>query len=154
VYLSDVLGVNGATSCYPRTYEALGLNSLQDLVGRVIGIVGSNDQSPLYYFYDKQYHQSMSSEAFRRHYMRLPPEMRFNSHFGWDVFPSSAIESSMVQAERVMTGAAGKFMVFDGAQLVHRGGLIQAGERIALQVIFSAGGLRRRVIKKIRRIVA
>ncbi len=152
VYLTDVAEKNGATSCYPGTYEALELNSLQDIVGRVVGTVGSDEHSPLHNFYSKQYHQSMTSEAFRRHYMRLPVAMRFNSHFGWDVFPGSAIETYMVQAERVMTGPAGTFMVFDGAHLVHRGGLIHTGERVVLQVIFEAGGMRRRLNRKIRSI--
>jgi len=35
-----------------------------------------------------------------------------------------------------MTGPAGTFIVFDGARLLHRGGLIELGERIALQVVF------------------
>jgi hypothetical protein len=38
-----------------------------------------------------------------------------------------------------MTGPPGKFIVFDGSQLLHRGGLIEAGERIALQVVFYPG---------------
>jgi hypothetical protein len=71
--------------------------------------------------------------------MSLPRELRFNSHFGWDVIPGSELESRMKSEELVMTGSAGKFIVFDGSQLLHRGGLIESGERIALQVVFYSG---------------
>ena len=53
--------------------------------------------------------------------------------------PGSELESVMRSEELVMTGPAGKFIVFDGSQLLHRGGLIEAGERIVLQVVFYPG---------------
>jgi hypothetical protein len=71
--------------------------------------------------------------------MSLPRELRFNSHFGWDVMPGGELESRMKAEEIVMTGPAGKFIVFDGSQLLHRGGLIEAGERVVLQVVFYPG---------------
>jgi hypothetical protein len=42
----------------------------------------------------------------------------------------------MVQKENMMLGVPGDFVVFDGAQLLHRGGLITQGERVVLQVVF------------------
>jgi hypothetical protein len=71
----------------------------------------------------------------RRHFMRLPPELRFNSHFGWDVLPGGALEASLVEAERVMLGPPGTFTIFDGAHLLHRGGMVQQQPRIALQAV-------------------
>ena len=59
-----------------------------------------------------------------------------NSHFGWDVQPNSNLEKKLVGCEKVMLGQAGKFIIFDGARLLHRGGMVQHGERVALQVIF------------------
>jgi hypothetical protein len=136
VYLSDVRSENGPTSCYPRIYEELTLSPLQDAIGRVVLTVGDNPDSPLSDAYGKAYHQSMSSPLFRAHFMALPQALRFNSHFGWDVSPSSEIESQLTQREIVMTGPPGTTIVFDGARLLHRGGLVASGERIALQVIF------------------
>lgn len=151
VYLSDVTGQNGPTGCYPGAYEGMRLNPLQEMVGRVVGIVGTRSNSPLKDYYAKQYHQSMNSENFRRHFMRLPESLRFNSHMGWDVAPGSELEASLSGAERKMTGPAGTFIAFDGARLLHRGGLMQEGERLALQVIFSDLTFTERAVGKVKR---
>lgn len=137
VYLTDVTDQNGPTGCYPGAYEAMQLNPLQEIIGRVIGTVGNRPDSPLKDYYAKQYHQSVNSKNFRKHFMRLPECLRFNSHMGWDVAPGSELESTLSTSEQKMTGPAGTFIAFDGARLLHRGGLMQKGERLALQVIFS-----------------
>jgi hypothetical protein len=154
VYVSDVTMQNGATSCYPRIYEALHLNALQELIGRVVGYVGGDPASPLYAYYGSRYHQAVHSEKFRRHFMRLPEVLRFNSHMGWDVLPDSELESAMTSNEVTMTGPAGTFIVFDGGRLFHRGGMVHEGERIALQVIFSDLTFLQRVLRKLKRVFA
>ncbi len=136
VYLSEVHAENGPTSCFPHIYEELALSPLQDAVGRIVGTVGNKADSPLLAAYGKTYHQSMSSPLFRAHFMALPTSLRFNSHFGWDVLPSSEVEARVASREVVMTGPPGTAIVFDGARLLHRGGLIDSGERVVLQVIF------------------
>lgn len=153
VYLSDVAASNGPTGCYPRAYEDLGLHPLQEIVGRVVGVVGADRASPLHAYYNKGYHQSVTSEGFRRHFMKLPPRLRFNSHFGWDIAPDSDAEQTLGEREQCMTGPAGTFMAFDGARLLHRGGLVQSGERVALQVVFSDHSFARSVVNKIRRLI-
>jgi hypothetical protein len=154
VYLTDVARENGPTSCYPHAFGALGLQPLQDMVGRVVGYVGNDPESPLKAHYAKAYHQSMSSEPFRRHFMRLPPELRFNSHFGWDVLPDSEAEHSLIACEDVVLGPAGSFIVFDGARLLHRGGLVEARDRIALQVVFAPSTPSSRLAGRLRRALA
>jgi hypothetical protein len=154
VYLSDVTEQNGPTGCYPGAYEAMQLNPLQEMIGRVVGTVGTRPDSPLKDYYAKQYHQSVNSENFRRHFMRLPECLRFNSHMGWDVAPGSELESSLASSERKMTGPAGTFIAFDGARLLHRGGLMQEGERLALQVIFSDLTFTERAVGKVKRMLS
>ena len=154
VYLSDVTEQNGPTGCYPGAYEALQLNPLQEMIGRVVGTVGTGIDSPLKDYYAKQYHQSVNSENFRRHFMRLPECLRFNSHMGWDVLPGSELESRLADSERRMTGPAGTFIVFDGACLLHRGGLMQEGERLALQVIFSDLTFTERAVGRVKRMLS
>jgi hypothetical protein len=154
VYLSDVNVSNGPTGCYPGAYEAMQLNPLQDIIGRVVGTVGAQPGSPLKDYYAKQYHQSANSENFRRHFMRLPECLRFNSHLGWDVLPGSELENQLALSERQMIGPAGTFIAFDGARLLHRGGLMEEGERIALQVIFSDMTFTERTVGRIKRIVS
>jgi hypothetical protein len=153
VYLSDVDRTNGATSCFVGVYDALSPNPLQALVGRTLTHVGNRDSSPLRAYYAKQYHQSMSSQRFRSHFMRLPREIRFNSHFGWDICPESGIEKYMVDREHFVIGKQGTYIVFDGARLLHRGGLLEQGERVALQVVFSTAGAIRRIARAVKRVV-
>ena len=154
VYLSDVAEQNGPTSCFPGAYEAMLLTPLQELIGRIVGNVGNNPASPLNAYYGKQYHQSINSENFRRHFMRLPESLRFNSHMGWDIFPGCELEAQLVALEKKMIGPAGTFIVFDGARLLHRGGLMEQGERVALQVIFSDLTFTERVVSKMKRILS
>lgn len=153
VYLSEVTGKNGPTGCYPGAYEALKLNPLQELIGRVVGNVGNNPHSPMRNYYAKQYHQSMTSERFRGHFMRLPASLRFNSHIGWDVTPDSALESILAGGEKKMIGPPGTFIIFDGARLLHRGGLVEEGARLAIQAVFSDTSLAEQVASKVKRIL-
>lgn len=136
VYLKEVRPENGPTTCFPGVYEELALSPLQDAVGRAAGVVGNKPGSPLAVAYGKAPGNSMSSPLFREHFMALPDALRFNSHFGWDILPASEIEAQLAGREVVMTGPPGTAIVFDGARLLHRGGLVDSGERVALQVIF------------------
>ena len=154
VYLSEVTEKNGPTGCYPGAYEAMQLNPLQEMIGRVVGTVGTQPDSALKNYYAKQYHQSVGSENFRRHLMRLPENLRFNSHMGWDVLPGSELEDQLAACERKMIGPAGTFIAFDGARLLHRGGLMEAGERVALQVIFSDLTYVERAVSKVKRVLS
>lgn len=154
VYLSDVTAQNGPTGCNPGAYEAMQLNPLQEAIGRIVGTVGTQADSPLKDYYAKQYHQSVNSENFRQHFMRLPQCLRFNSHMGWDVLPDSELESQLVGRELKMIGPAGTFIAFDGARLLHRGGLVEQGERVALQVIFSDLTYAQLAANKVKRILS
>lgn len=154
VYLSDVNEHNGPTGCYPGAFEAMQLNPLQEMIGRVVGTVGTLPNSPLKDYYAKQYHQSMNSGNFRRHFMRLPECLRFNSHLGWDVLPGSELETELAEREHRMIGPAGTFIAFDGARLLHRGGLMEQGERLALQVIFSDLTFAERAVGKVKRMLS
>lgn len=86
--------------------------------------------------------------------MRLPESLRFNSHLGWDVLPGSELENQLAENERKMTGPAGTFIAFDGARLLHRGGLMQQGKRVALQVVFSDLTFTERAVGKVKRMLS
>ncbi len=140
VYLSDVGVENGPTSVYPDIYSRINISPLQDLVGRCISSIGSHEDSVLYAAY-RDGVRRQSSTAFRKHFMKLPPNVRFNSHFGWDVLPDSPLEKIMLDQEQPLIGASGTYIIFDGAGLLHRGGLIEVGERVALQVVFGRSNI-------------
>ena len=151
LYLTDVDKNNGPTSFYPNIYKKLGLNFLQDTIGRVVGNIGQNKNSKLFNYYKKKYHQPMSCEKFQNHFSFLPSELRFNSHFGWDIQSESALEGDMIQDENFITGKKGTCIIFDGARILHRGGLIQEGERIVLQIMF--GIPKNSIVKIINKII-
>jgi|Laugresbdmm110sn_2_1035109.scaffolds.fasta_scaffold08187_1 hypothetical protein len=136
LYLTDVSKNNGPTSFYPKIYKSLSLNFLQDTIGKVIGNIGSDKKSKLKNYYKKKYHQPMSCEKFLKHYTFLPKKLRFNSHIGWDILNDSALEKEMINDEKFFIGKKGSCVIFDGSKILHRGGLINNGERIVLQIVF------------------
>lgn len=151
VYLSEVDETNGPTSSYPRVWEQLSLNALQDHVGRALGGVGSGSSLLAEFLADRPYHQTIGSRNFRRLFMFLPPDLRFNSHLGWDVIPGSDLEQTMVGVEEKMLGGPGTYTVFDGGRLFHRGGLVEDGQRLALQVTFGPRpGLARKISSRLK----
>lgn len=149
VYLTDVEHDNGPTTCYPGVYGSLSVTGLQDIVGRCLETVGSSPSSALHGYY-KLEGQPLLNERFRTHFMRLPASIRFNSHFGWDILPGSTLEDFVRSRQEEVTGPAGTALVFDGARLLHRGGLLQSGERVVLQVVFE----RSTPVDRIRRVFA
>jgi hypothetical protein len=136
VYLTDVNERTGATSCSPNFIKNSDMSHLQFLIGRAITCVGKEDNPQLRSFYDHKYHQTFGCPLFRSDFSSLPDEMRFSSHFGWDVIPGSELEKFLLKDEQKIVGKAGTFIAFDGGLLPHRGGLILEGDRIALQVVF------------------
>lgn len=153
-YLSNVDDNNGPTSLYPNIYKKMNLNFLQTIVGKVINNIGKSKNSKLNKFYNRKYHQSMSCENFRKHFVKLPENMQFNSHFGWDVVPGSELENNFVENEVVLKGKSGTFVIFDGGNILHRGGLINSGERIVLQIVFGPKiSIFLKVLNKIKQII-
>lgn len=144
VYLSEVGNDTGPTEYYPGLFESLGLTPLQELVSRVILSVGSNPSSALHQHF-KGHEKLSSAPIFRNLFLRLPAEMRFNSHFGWDVPPKHELINEFMTRKHTVTGGPGTSLIFDGGRIVHRGGLIRKGERLVFQVVFglNRGGLLR-----------
>jgi hypothetical protein len=146
LYLSDVSERNGATSCAPTFVENSKMSQLHFLIGRAIICVGKKDNPDLHKFYNHQYHQVFGCPVFKKDFSRLPEELQFSSHFGWDVIPDSPLENYLMKDEIKITGEAGTYIAFDGGELPHRGGLLIEGERVALQIMF---GIEKPFYKKV-----
>ena len=146
LYLTDVNNNNGPTSFYPRVYMNLNLNFMQDTIGKVIANIGNAKKSKLKNYYKKRYHQPMSCPKFLKHYTFLPEQLRFNSHIGWDILNNSLLEKEMINDEKFLIGKKGTCVIFDGSKILHRGGLINKGQRIVLQIVF---GPKINILKKI-----
>lgn len=136
VYLTDVTDKNGPVRIIHNSEDFFGLTPLQFLVGRIIGKIGRNKESKIKHLFNHKYHQTFGCENYVKYFNKLPDNLKFNSHFGWDVIPSSALEKKIINKEEIILGDKGTSLIFDGTKLLHRGGLIDEGERIVLQVIF------------------
>jgi hypothetical protein len=72
----------------------------------------------------------------RRALASLPRTLRGTSHQGDHILNDTALSSALLKAERVVTGKAGTMPLFAGSHVLHRGGVVKSGERIALQIVF------------------
>jgi len=130
VYLSDVSSQNGPFSFLPGSWRVAPPH-LQFAVSRMIDAL----YMPMAYSDIGSHPHTLASKEGRRHFAALPPELRHVSHWGNDVIAGSELERAVVEDEQTMVGSAGSFILFDGARLFHRGGLVESGERWACQVI-------------------
>ncbi|WP_377806329.1 hypothetical protein ABNQ38_06555 (plasmid) [Azospirillum sp. A29] len=130
IYLSDVSDRNGPFSFLPGSWRVAPPH-LQFAVSRVVDAL----YMPMGYSDIGGHPHTLASREGRKHFAVLPPELRHVSHWGNDVVPGSGLEQAVMKDESRMTGSAGRFILFDGARLFHRGGLVESGERWACQVI-------------------
>lgn len=135
MYLSNVKKQNGPFSILVDSNLFLEPTPIQFLIGRVIGKVGRND-SKISYLFNHKYHQTLGCDIFLKFFNKIPKELKFNSHFGFDVIKGSLLEGNLVKKERVFYGNFGDYFIFDGSETLHRGGLIKEGERLVFQIIF------------------
>ena len=66
---------------------------------------------------------------------QLPEHLNISSHYGFDLPDDSAQAKAIIEDELRITGMAGTCVVFDGYDLLHRGGLSVGRPRLALQVM-------------------
>ena len=65
----------------------------------------------------------------------LPEELNVNSHYGFNLPDSTFASEVILKDETKFCGSSGTCVVFDGYNLLHRGGLCKDIPRIALQVM-------------------
>lgn len=145
-YLSDVDEKSGPTSFYPNLYEELKLNFVQNIFGRVLSSIGKNKKSKLYEIYNNSSNRAYNCEEYFKHINLLPKNLRFDSHIGWYVKNNSKLEKKFIERELKMIGIKGKYVIFDGSRIIHRGGCVSKGERLALQITF---GIKQNLLQKI-----
>ena len=135
LYLSDVTQKNGPLKVSPLDSEIS--TPLMNIIGRAIQYVGKKENSVLKKEYNHIYHKTFGCKKFREDFSCLPDDFQFNSHLGWDILPNSKLEKYILNNESEIVGEAGSLVVFDGANLLHRGGMVESGQRLALQIVFS-----------------
>ena len=84
-----------------------------------------------------EYRVAARDPELRRIFMQLPVAFQGSSHFGDDVLPDSALAGEIAPREfKFLSAGKGQALVFDGARTLHRGSIVDNGERMALQVGF------------------
>lgn len=71
-------------------------------------------------------------------FLALPPVLRGTTHFGDDLIDSSPVSKELLSQEAVFSGPPGSFLLFDGSKGIHRGGLVEEGERWVVQIAMKA----------------
>ena len=134
IYLTDVNKENGPLTFYPGILEKIGIrnNPFANFVSGTLQNVAETNKK----FYDYKYLRPMSSTKFRKHFMFLPEKIRLSSHFGWDIMRKSKIEKFIDSKKDLMIGRKGMYAIFDGHNVLHRGGILRKGYRLVLQVTF------------------
>jgi hypothetical protein len=85
---------------------------------------------------DPYYRPMFKQDEYRRRFMRLPRALRGTSHFGDDLLDDSAASTQLLHDEVPITTDRGNCIVFDGHMGIHRGGLVQRGERLVVHAGF------------------
>jgi hypothetical protein len=82
----------------------------------------------------------------RNAFLALPPILRGTTHFGDDLIDNSNSSNELLAQETVFAGPSGTFLLFDGAKGIHRGGLVEEGERWVVQIGMRAKRRRRNIL--------
>jgi hypothetical protein len=77
-----------------------------------------------------------NSPLLRHHFARLPSELQGSSCLGDDILDGTPLSKFLLGHERQITSSVGDLALFAGGETLHRGGVVQRGERWALQMIY------------------
>ena len=122
LYLTDVSDENnGATSVIPESYQ-WDCPRFQLAVGRAITSPPQDEKT--------------SMEDYIEYFMQFPQNVQYVSHFGWDVIEGSMLEEQIIDKKQLVLGPKGTMVVFAGGNIVHRGGLVDEGNRWSCKIVF------------------
>ena len=84
---------------------------------------------------NQYYRRGFAVANLRKEFMTLPKIWRSSSHFGDDLLDDSDLSKTLLSQETPFEAPAGAVILFDGCRGIHRGSMVQEGERLAIQVI-------------------
>lgn len=117
VYLNPVGLEQGPFSIVPGSHRFV-INPVQDIVGRTIA-VGNYCNTP----------------ELRASVYALPKQLRVSHNFGRCVADDSELAAHFDEHMVRVTSDMGNCIIGDVGQLIHQGGVVKSGHRVALQVI-------------------
>lgn len=84
------------------------------------------------------YRKQFKLPQFRKRFVSLPKPLQGTSHFGDDVMDGTELSRYLLKKESAITSDQANCVIFHGGMGIHRGGLVQEGERWALQLAMHA----------------
>lgn len=135
LYLNDVWKENGAFSFVPRSAAIIASRSqtsyfkcLDYAHAAFAASRGATETS---------YNRALfGTPALRPHFARLPAELQGSSGPGDDIEDGTPLSDFLTSNEQKITTSVGDFALFAGGETLHRGGVVESGERWALQMIY------------------
>lgn len=89
------------------------------------------------YVTGSEYRATVRSVDLRRIFMQLPRAFQGSSHFGDDIASGSPLATDLLGREQhFLSSEVGQALIFDGPRALHRGSIVQSGNRLAMQVVF------------------
>jgi hypothetical protein len=82
------------------------------------------------------YRRGFTDPGLRAGFVGLPQVLQGTTHFGDDLQESNPQTAALLARERIVESGTGNVVLFNGGDLLHRGGLVQRGERWSLQLMF------------------
>lgn len=134
LYLNDVGEAQGPFSLVPKASEWELFGFEHALRKETLKSVSAYTTSA----YGKSVRGNTSIFRFRearRAFASLPRSLRGTSHPGDHIVDNSDLSLQLLAAETPIVGEAGTMPLFAGSHVLHRGGLVKNGERIALQIV-------------------
>ena len=135
LYLTEVGPANGPFSIIPRSRDLV-RSYAQSVVLKYMDVSSEQvvEADPKY---DVKYRRRrFKFPDLRKEMMKLPAELRGTSHFGEDVVDGTPLSKTLLDREIICTTEETNCVLFDGAQMIHRGGIVEKGERWALQLSY------------------
>lgn len=133
IYVTPVGEENGATRAIPGSNRWGKSEFIFRMHKALDNVVGCRYEK----FVRKAHYRPLARHAeLRGIFMELPKLFQGSSHFGDDILPGSELANTLEKLEMPYLSQAGQALVFDGPNLMHRGSLVAAGERMALQVVY------------------
>lgn len=133
VYLSDVKQPQGPF-CFVRGSHRWRRSKTQSFFFKAFDAAANVNLAPREPTRTVYYRKAFRHPEFRRQFLMLPRPLRGSSHFGDDVLDDSELSRWLLERETAVTSEMANCMAFIGADGIHRGGTVAAGERWALQI--------------------
>jgi hypothetical protein len=87
--------------------------------------------------YNSDYHRPLfKTREYRSEFLKLPRAFQGSSHFGDDILDNTKLSEFLMARELRLTSDIGNCFLFSGHTTIHRGGIVNKGERWVFQMAF------------------